>query len=68
MFLTFQVADASGEYDRLSAAGATFALDLTDEPWGQKRFALIDPAGVWVDVVEQTEPAPGWWDPYLAGT
>jgi hypothetical protein len=31
----------------------------------QRRFGLFDPAGVWIDVVEQIEPAPGWWDKYL---
>jgi hypothetical protein len=32
---------------------------------GQRRFALRDPAGTWLDIVEQIEPAPGFWDPYL---
>jgi catechol 2,3-dioxygenase-like lactoylglutathione lyase family enzyme len=64
-FLTLQVTDAAAEYEALRAAGAVFALELTDEPWGQRRFALVDPAGLWLDVVEQIEPAPGWWDPYL---
>lgn len=64
-FLTLQVADAAAEYEALRAAGAAFALDLTDEPWGQRRFALVDPAGLWLDVVEQIDPVPGWWDPYL---
>ena len=65
MFLTFQVEDAQAEYERLRSDGMTFALALTDEPWGQRRFAVVDPAGVWVDVVEQIEPVEGWWDPYL---
>jgi uncharacterized glyoxalase superfamily protein PhnB len=65
MFLTLQVEDARAEYERLASAGLTFALELTDEPWGQRRFAVVDPAGMWVDVVEQIEPAPGWWDRYL---
>jgi catechol 2,3-dioxygenase-like lactoylglutathione lyase family enzyme len=64
-FLTLQVDDASGEYERVRAAGLECALELKDEPWGQRRFAAIDPAGMWVDVVEQTEPVPGWWDRYL---
>jgi catechol 2,3-dioxygenase-like lactoylglutathione lyase family enzyme len=64
-FLTLQVEDAAAEYSRIREAGLSFALELTDEPWGQRRFAAIDPAGMWVDVVEQTEPAAGWWDPYL---
>jgi catechol 2,3-dioxygenase-like lactoylglutathione lyase family enzyme len=65
MFLTLQVEDAAAEYARLRSAGLMLALGLKDEPWGQRRFAAIDPAGMWVDVVEQTEPAAGWWDQYL---
>jgi catechol 2,3-dioxygenase-like lactoylglutathione lyase family enzyme len=65
MFLTFQVEDAQAEYERLRSDGMTFTLALTDEPWGQRRFAVVDPAGAWVDVVEQIEPVEGWWDPYL---
>jgi catechol 2,3-dioxygenase-like lactoylglutathione lyase family enzyme len=64
-FLTLQVDDARGEYERLTAAGLELALELTDEPWGQRRFAAVDPAGMWVDVVEQIDPTPGWWDEYL---
>jgi len=65
MFLTMQVENAAAEYERLRAAGATFAYDLRDEPWGQRRFALRDPAGVWLDIVQQTEPAAGFWDSYI---
>jgi len=65
-FLTFQVADARAEYERLAGEGLRVELELKDEPWGQRRFGVIDPAGVWVDVVEQIEPADGWWDQYLS--
>jgi uncharacterized glyoxalase superfamily protein PhnB len=61
-FLTLQVADARAEYERVTRAGLSCALDLTDEPWGQRRFGALDPAGMWVDVVEQVEPAAGWWE------
>jgi len=64
-FLTFQVSDANAEYKRLVEAGLECDLALTDEPWGQRRFGVVDPAGMWVDVVEQIEPASGWWDPYI---
>jgi catechol 2,3-dioxygenase-like lactoylglutathione lyase family enzyme len=66
VFLTFQVADAEAEHRRLVEGGLSCDLSLTDEPWGQRRFGVVDPAGMWVDVVEQIEPAKGWWDPYLA--
>ncbi len=65
MCLEFQVPDATAEYDRFVHDGAPLALSLRDEPFGQRRFGLFDPAGVWIDVVEQIEPAPGWWDRYV---
>ncbi|HEX5714293.1 MAG TPA: VOC family protein [Solirubrobacterales bacterium] len=64
-FLTFQVADAEAEHHRLVEDGLTPDLALTDEPWGQRRFGVVDPAGMWIDVVEQIEPAAGWWNTYL---
>ena len=65
MFLTLQVADAAAEFERLSSAGVQIAYPLRDEPWGQRRFGLRDPAGTWLDVVQHIEPQPGFWDPYI---
>jgi catechol 2,3-dioxygenase-like lactoylglutathione lyase family enzyme len=65
MLLTLQVADAAAEFERLKGAGLEIAHPLRDEPWGQRRFALRDPAGTWVDVIQPIDPAPGFWDPYL---
>ena len=65
MFLTLQVADAAAEFARLSEARVPMAYPLRDEPWGQRRFALRDPSGTWVDVVQHIEPEPGYWDKYM---
>lgn len=65
MCLEFQVAHAATEYARFQDGGAPIELPMRDEPFGQRRFGLFDPAGVWIDVVEQIEAAPGWWDRYL---
>ena len=65
MCLEFQVTDAATEYDRFIEGGAPLVLSLRDEPFGQRRFGLFDPAGVWIDVVEQIDPAAGWWDRYV---
>lgn len=66
VFMTFQVADASKAFQQVKKGGATIAYALRDEPWGQKRFGLVDPNGMWVDVVQQIEPAKGYWDKYMA--
>ena len=65
MFITVQVADAAAALERLLRGGVSVAYALRDEPWGQRRFGLYDPAGTGVDVVQQIEPAPGFWDKYL---
>lgn len=65
LFLTLQVADATKEYERLRKIGVRVAYAIADEPWGQRRFGVVDPSGIWIDVVQQTEAAPGYWDQYM---
>ena len=64
MFLTIQVEDAAAELERVRRAGLQVAYPLHDEPWRQRRFAVYDPAGTWVDVVQQIDPEPGFWERY----
>ena len=66
MFITIQVEDAAAEFRRLAEGGLPIAYPLHDEPWGQRRFALYDPSGTWVDVIQQIDPAPGFWEKYLS--
>ena len=56
MILTFQVEDARRELEALRAKGIEPDVDIKDEPWGQRHFMMRDPAGVWVDIVEQIDP------------
>lgn len=65
-FVTLQVEDAAAAFDELKQEGFAIAYELRSEPWGQRRFALVDPAGIWVDIVEQTKPAPGFWERYTS--
>jgi len=64
LLVTLQVADATAEFNRLSSAGLTIAHPLRDEPWGQRRFAVVDPSGAWVDIIQTIEPAAGFWEKY----
>jgi catechol 2,3-dioxygenase-like lactoylglutathione lyase family enzyme len=65
MFLTLQVENADEMYDQLKALEAPITYPLKVEAWGQRRFAVTDPSGVWIDIVEQIAPLAGFWDPYL---
>jgi catechol 2,3-dioxygenase-like lactoylglutathione lyase family enzyme len=66
MILTVEVEDAAAVFERLNGAGAPIVHPLTDEDWGQRRFMTRDPSGVLVDVVQQTQPAEGFWERYPA--
>lgn len=67
LFLTFQVEDAAAVFKQLQRDGAPIAYELRTEDWGQTRFAMRDPAGTWLDIVQQVDPKPGFWDPYMQG-
>ena len=60
-FLTLQVADAAGAFEQFRRSGVAIEYPLRDEPWGQRRFGLLDPNGLYIDVVEQIEPDPDFW-------
>lgn len=64
-FLTLQVDDAKKVYDAMVKAGLKIFYHLKDEDWGQRRFAINDPNGMHIDVVEQIEPKAGYWDKYM---
>ena len=64
--MCLEVEDASDAADELRAAGFEFAVDLRDEPWGQRHFALLDPNGVRIDVASQNgEVAPEYAQHFL---
>ncbi len=66
VFLTLTVDNALAEYKRLSDEGLEIYYHLKDEAWGQKRFGLIDPNGMYIDIVEQTAPEEGYWDQFMS--
>ncbi len=49
--LSIEVDDVDAVYHRATAQGLPIAYDLTDEPWGVRRFFLRDPAGKLVNVL-----------------
>ena len=65
MILTLQVDDAAALHASLTAKGVLIAHPLVDAPWGQRRFMVTDPSGISIDVVQQIDPAPGFWHPYM---
>jgi catechol 2,3-dioxygenase-like lactoylglutathione lyase family enzyme len=64
-FLTLQVQDAAKIYDMLKSRNAPITYHLKTEDWGQVRFGLTDPNGLYIDIVQQAEPVKGYWNKYL---
>src|SRR5688572_20526113 len=58
-FLTLEVSDAKALFEDLKKRGLEITYPLKDEPWGQRRFGVLDPNGLWIDVVQQTQPTEG---------
>ncbi|MDP1600867.1 VOC family protein [Phenylobacterium sp.] len=65
MCFELQVEDAAAAFDACAAAGLKADYPLTREAFGQLRFGFFDPSGLWVDIVEQVDPAAGFWDRYM---
>ncbi len=51
--MELEVRDAAAALSELRATGLEPAYPLTDEPFGQRRFSLQDPSGLWINVVQQ---------------
>lgn len=63
--LEIEVEDARQALADFQASDGRVDYPLSDEPFGQRRFGLRDPSGLWVDVVEQIAPQQGYWDRYM---
>jgi catechol 2,3-dioxygenase-like lactoylglutathione lyase family enzyme len=58
--LAFMVDDVDAEEQRLRQAGLEIVLPLTTEGWGQRRFQVMGPDGLVVEVLQVVEADPGW--------
>lgn len=56
MYLTIEVEDIDALYDTVRERGAEIALEIRDEPWGDRHFAIVDPNGIGIDLVKYTAP------------
>lgn len=57
--MELEVEDAVAALAELRATGREPDYPLTDEVYGQRRFSVKDPSGLWVSVVQQMAPPEG---------
>lgn len=56
MYLTIEVDDVDSIYKNLKKKGVEIKVELRDEPWGDRHFAIEDPNGVGIDIVKYAAP------------
>lgn len=54
VYLTIEVEDVDGIYQNLKEQGVEIKIDIRNEPWGDRHFAIQDPNGVGIDFVKYT--------------
>lgn len=52
MYLTIEVEDVDTIYNQLKNQGINIKIDIRDEPWGDRHFAIQDPNGIGIDIVK----------------
>ena len=56
VYLTIEVEDVDGLYADLKAKGVNIEIEIRNEPWGDRHFAIKDPNGIGIDLVRYTAP------------
>ena len=52
VYLTIEVDDVDKLYKEMKQRGVAIRIELRDEPWGDRHFAIQDPNGVGIDIVK----------------
>lgn len=56
MYLTIEVDDVDSIYYDLKKKGVPIKIDIRNEPWGDRHFAIEDPNGIGIDIVKYSPP------------
>jgi len=56
MYLTIEVDNVDSIYNDLKKKGIPIKIDIRNEPWGDRHFAIEDPNGIGIDIVKYSPP------------
>ncbi len=56
VYLTIEVPNVDVHYENLKKKGVPIVVELRNEPWGDRHFAIKDPNGIGIDIVTYTAP------------
>ena len=52
MYITIEVDDVNELYEQIKNKGIAIDIEIRNEPWGDRHFAIQDPNGIGVDIVK----------------
>ncbi len=56
MYLNIEVEDVDKLYEEIKQKGVEIKIEIRDEPWGDRHFAIQDPNGIGIDIVTYSAP------------
>ena len=56
VYLTLEVDDVDSIYQEMKRQGVEIKIDMRDETWGDRHFAIQDPNGLGIDIVTYSAP------------
>lgn len=52
VYLTIETNNVDELYKTIKEMGVEIKIDIRDEPWGDRHFAIADPNGIGIDIVK----------------
>jgi len=56
VYLTIEVEDVDKIYEEIKSKAIKMEIEIRDEPWGDRHFAILDPNGIGIDIVKYSPP------------
>lgn len=56
MYLTIEVENVDALYKAIKEKGVPIEIEIRNESWGDRHFAIVDPNGIGIDLVTYTAP------------
>ena len=56
VYLTVEVEDVDKVYRAIKKKSVEVKVEIRDEPWGERHFAIEDPNGIGIDIVKYKRP------------
>ncbi len=55
VYLTIEVENVDEVYDKVKSMDVAIEIEIRNEPWGDRHFAIVDPNGIGIDIVTYTQ-------------